>query len=523
MPVPIELNLTTIAAGGEAGGYLPGDERIVFVADAIPGERVRVEITESYEDWQRGRLLEILESSPDRVTPPCAYFGPPSPVRLPDGSILNPNREPRCGGCAWQHIDYARQLALKREIVVDQFTALGPLESTAGKSRRAAEKLVEDVVALGDPNSPDEDAVLAFGFCAEMAFGLDRQGRLALPDRNGGLLPVEECLLHQSQLAQLFDAFAVEPETGAALAEELTGVTLAVGGTGEELSAGRGGALILESRRGDAPQLDLDLPVNIFLRRATGDTAQADLLVGDWTHRARVGGSTLAVYPPLGERRFSWPHVLGNEAIPLLAAALLEVRPFDYLIDIWAGYGANCVALAEESATIIAVEDDPLAGAALQSNLAGLDSVDFLGGAPERVLQEMVRDNYRVHAALLSPPEVADALPLLPHLSGLGVSRLALITDDSSGLARSLADMQARGYALAAVQPVDLQPHQENVTLIARFDRLQEATPGFSPPAPQSPPQSPAAPRQRSRELARPANSRRTRGTKKGSGKGRLK
>jgi 23S rRNA (uracil1939-C5)-methyltransferase len=509
MPQPIELTLTKIAASGEAVGSLLGDARPVLVADAIPGERVRVEIVESDDEWHWGRLLEVLEASPDRVAPPCPYFGPPTPVKLPDGSILNPDAAPRCAGCAWQHIAYERQLALKREIIVGQLAALG--------------KLVEDVAALGDPASPDEDAVLAYGFCTEMDFGLDKRGRLCLPDRTGGMLAVEECLLHHSQLAQLFAAFAVDEETGTALAAELSGVSLAVGGTGDELSAGRGGALVLESRRGDAPQLDLDLPVNVFLRRPAGESAQADLLVGEWTHSAAAGPATIAVYPPLGDRRLSWPHSLGNEAIPMIAGALLEVQPFEYLLDIWAGFGVNSVVLAEQCATIVAVEDDPLAGAALQSNLAGVDSVDFLGGTPDRVLKEMMRDNYRVHAALLSPPAVADVLPLFTHLLKLGVARLAIITDESAELAQAVAAIHARGYSLTAIQPVDLQPHQESVTLIARFDRLADATPGYVPPEPQSRPQSRPARPPRLEESPRRARSRRTGGTKKGSGTKRSK
>ncbi len=517
MPQPIELTLTKISPSGEAVGSLPGDARPVLVADAIPGERVRVEIVDSDDEQQYARLLEVVEASPDRVTPPCPYFGPPTPVKLPDGTILNPESAPRCAGCLWQHIAYERQLALKREIVARQLVAHS--------------KLVEDVVALGDPARPDEDAVLAFGYCTEMDFGLDKRGRLCLPDRNGGLLAVDECLLHQPQLAQLFAAFAPDEETdaemgaalaaelsGVSLAAELSGVSLAVGGTGEELSAEHGGALVLESRRGDAPQLDLDLPVNVFLRRPAGETAQADLLVGEWTHRAAAGAATLAVYPTLGDRRFVWPHVLGNEAIPTIAAALLEVQPFEYLLDVWAGYGVNALVLAEEVATIVAVEEDPLAGAALQSNLAGVDSVDFLGGPPDRVLKEMMRDNYRVHAALLSPPEVADTLPLFTHLLKLGVTRLVIISDDSAGLAGSVAAIQARGYALTAIQPVDLQPQQESVTLIARFDRLADATPGYVPPEPQSRPQSRPARPPRLEESPRRARSRRTGGTKKGSG-----
>ncbi len=525
MPLSIELTLTSIAPDGRAIGYRPDNEQAVVVADAIPGERVRVEIVESeaegqQENWLSGRLLAVLEASPDRVPSPCPYFGPPTPVALPDGSMLNPDGAPRCGGCMWQHIAYERQLALKREIVVnclaDAHVVIPAANGLANELTN--DELVDDVIALGDPTSQDEDAVLAFGFCTEMDFGLDRNGRLSLPARTGGLVAVDECLLHQSQLAQLFAAFAVDPETGAALAEELTGVSLAVGGTGDLLADGQTGSLVLESRRGDLPQLDLDLPINVFVRRPAGEDAQADLLVGEWTHAAAVGATTLAVYPPLGERRLFWPHVLGNEALPMIAGSLLEVQPFDYLLDIWAGFGANSVILAEQVATIVAVEDDPLAGAGLQSNLAGVDNVDFLGGPPERVLGEMVRDNYRVHGALLSPPDVADVLPLLPHLIGLGVGRLAIVAEDCHGFVASLGAIQSRGYGLTAIQPVDLQPHQSGVTLIARFDRLAESTPGYVPPVYQPPPQSRPARPARSEESPRRAKSRRRQGTKKGSG-----
>lgn len=470
MTQSIEVTLHAIAAGGEAVGHA-ADGTVVRVADAIPGERVRVEIVESHGDWQEGRLLEILEASPHRIEAPCPYAGPPAPVRLPDGSILNPLGEPRCAGCLWQHIDYEHQLALKREAIVEQVATLGRLERDPARSRAAAERTVDDVIALGDPGQEEEGAVLAYHFCTEMAFAFDKQGRLCLPDRSGGLLAIDACLLHHPQLAQLFAAFAPDGEDGDALAEHLRGVTLAVGGAGDELSESRSGALVLESRRGDAPELDLDIPVNVLLRRTVGGEAKAELLVGEWTHRAQAGDAELIVYPPLGERSLSWPHLLGNEAIPMITAALLEVQPYEYLLDVWAGYGANCVALAEEAATIVAVEEDLLAGAALQANTAGLDSVDFLGGPPRRVLKEMAGDNYRVHAALLTPPDVPDVLPLLPSLAAMGVSRLAIISEDGPGLAGALADIRAGGYGLTSVQPVDLQPHQPTTTLIARFDR----------------------------------------------------
>src|SRR5512136_628304 len=97
-----------MAHGGAALGRHEG--RTVFVPYAIPGERVRAELVESHAHWARARLLEVLEASSDRVTPPCPYFGPDL-----------------CGGCHLQQIRYEPQVELKRQVVVDQMKRIGGL------------------------------------------------------------------------------------------------------------------------------------------------------------------------------------------------------------------------------------------------------------------------------------------------------------------------------------------------------------------------------------------------------------
>ena len=68
----LELTLTGIAHGGEAIGRHDG--KVIFVPFAIPGETVRVAITEQKANWARARLLEVLTPSPDRVEPPLSLI-----------------------------------------------------------------------------------------------------------------------------------------------------------------------------------------------------------------------------------------------------------------------------------------------------------------------------------------------------------------------------------------------------------------------------------------------------------------
>ncbi|MBM3190226.1 MAG: class I SAM-dependent RNA methyltransferase, partial [Chloroflexi bacterium] len=92
----VTLFLHDMAHGGEAVGRHEG--KAVFVAGGIPGERVRVRITEDRARYARAQLLEVVEPSSHRASPPCPYFC-------------------RCGGCHWQHIGYEAQLRLKEDIV----------------------------------------------------------------------------------------------------------------------------------------------------------------------------------------------------------------------------------------------------------------------------------------------------------------------------------------------------------------------------------------------------------------------
>jgi tRNA/tmRNA/rRNA uracil-C5-methylase (TrmA/RlmC/RlmD family) len=102
-----------VAHGGHCVVRLdPPDARVVFVRHAIPGERVVLEITEGTDGdrFWRGDAVEVLEASPDRVTPPCPYAGPGL-----------------CGGCDFQHVALPAQRALKTAVVREQLSRLAGL------------------------------------------------------------------------------------------------------------------------------------------------------------------------------------------------------------------------------------------------------------------------------------------------------------------------------------------------------------------------------------------------------------
>ncbi len=103
-----ELEVTTVAYGG--AGLARHEGRVVFVPFTIPGEKVRARLTRVRRNWAQAALVEVLVASPDRVTPPCPWFT-------------------RCGGCAYQHITYPRQLEIKTAQVAEALRRIGKIPS----------------------------------------------------------------------------------------------------------------------------------------------------------------------------------------------------------------------------------------------------------------------------------------------------------------------------------------------------------------------------------------------------------
>jgi len=104
----VRLTIDDIAFGGEGVGRV--NDFVVFVPFVLVGETVEVEITEVKRHFARAKLLRVEQASPDRVEPACRYFG-------------------QCGGCQYQHVDYAAQLPLKQKQVVDLFERIGKIPS----------------------------------------------------------------------------------------------------------------------------------------------------------------------------------------------------------------------------------------------------------------------------------------------------------------------------------------------------------------------------------------------------------
>jgi tRNA/tmRNA/rRNA uracil-C5-methylase (TrmA/RlmC/RlmD family) len=151
----LEVTVGPVAHGGHCVARR-ADGPVLFVRHALPGERVRVEVTERRSGFWRADAVEVLEASPDRVVPPCPFARPG-----------------RCGGCDFQHVSPPAQRALKASVVREQLARLG-----------------------GRPDVAVEVSELEPGLAwrTRVQYAVDRDGRLGFhPFHSHAVVPVDRC------------------------------------------------------------------------------------------------------------------------------------------------------------------------------------------------------------------------------------------------------------------------------------------------------------------------------------------
>jgi 23S rRNA (uracil1939-C5)-methyltransferase len=447
------LTLTSIAHGGPALGRHEG--KVIFVHYALPGETVRVEITDDRGRYAFARLLEVVAAAPERAEPPCPHFG-------------------LCGGCQWQHIAYAAQLRFKREIVADQLARLAGLrdvpvaETVASPApwnyrnharfvpvarplpaeQRAETPGPENVPATETPVAPPGE-----GASGEPGAGA-ALGFHAL--QSHAVVPIRECHIIAPALAELYASLAVDPVEHRLIALELrTGVR-----TGDTLVA-------FETEDDVPPEIESNLPVSAALLLEDGTAAT---LVGDTAITEELGGRAFRISPA----SFFQANTEVAERLVATVLAELALEPAARVLDAYCGVGLFSAFIAPRCARLVGIEAGPSAVADFAANLDEFDNVAVYEGLVEDVLPALLAEGEAFDRVVLDPPRTGCTPDALAALVAARPGRIVYVSCDVATLARDLKRLVAAGYAVRAVQPFDMFPQTYHVEVVATL----EATPG---------------------------------------------
>jgi 23S rRNA (uracil1939-C5)-methyltransferase len=420
----------------DAEGVARIDGKTVFVADALPGERVRLRRTHRHRKVDHAVTEAVLAASVDRVVPRCPHFG-------------------TCGGCALQHLAPGAQLAFKQGQLVENLARLGgvrparllePLAGPVWYYRRRAR--------LGIKLVPRKGRVLV-GFRERSSpFVADLRECHVLVEPVGALM---------TPLAQLVESLSIAdrvPQAEVAVSDEVVALVLRVlaSPTPEDLE-----------RLADFERTH---PVRLYLQPG-GPESVAPLHAGPAHEplRYRITGSDVTIeFEPT-----DFIQVNGALNGQMVARALeaLDPLPGDAALDLFCGLGNFSLPLARRAGAVVAVDGDAgLIGRARRN--AERNCVTNAEFHVANLFEDVVGlpwGRRRYDLVLLDPPR-AGAQQVLPVVAASGARRVVYISCHSGSLARDAGLLvREHGFELSAAGVMDMFPHTTHAEAMAIFDR----------------------------------------------------
>lgn len=430
---PVELCIEKLSHDGRGIGY--SDGKTQFVEGALPGERVLAVYTNQRSKFDELRAEQILEASPERVTPPCAH------AHL-------------CGGCSLQHLATEAQIRHKEQVMIEQFRHFGavlppqlepPLrDDTEGYRRKAR---------LGVRYVMKRDEVLV-GFREKSSNFLTAIDRCVVLDPRVG-----ERITELKELLRGLEAYRNIAQIEVAIGDE--DVALVVRNL-EPLAQGDLDAL-LDYAKARNLQLYLQPGGPSTVHRIWPEQGEDRL----W-YRLEEFGVTLKFHPT----DFTQVNAGINRKMVTRALDWLDPQPTDRVLDLFCGLGNFTLPLATRAGSVVGVEGDEAMVVRGRENAEfnRLQNLTFYGADLQADFTREAWAKEGFDKILIDPPR-SGALEVVQYLPKFGAKRIVYVSCNPATLARDAGVLVAHGYRLLKAGVMDMFPHTTHVESIALFEK----------------------------------------------------
>ncbi len=464
-----DYELTIEDYGNEGEGIGRVDDFVVFVKDAAKGDRAIVRITKVKKNFAYGRLMELLDPSPDRTAPPC-----------PHAKV--------CGGCSLMHISYDKQLEWKQSKVEQAFLRIGG---------------IENIKDLMEPIVPCDGGGLHYRNKAQFPVGCDKDGNITIGFYAGHshrIVDTDSCMLQPAHFDEIigvcrefFETHHIRPydeENGSGLLRHIviregrnTGqimVTFVLNGEGF-------GKQITDTKQEGGTLFSLEQALIDRLRVISGlrsiiintNKEKTNRILG---FKNRVLWGSDVIEDTIGDVRFAIGPMSFYQVNPSQTKRMYE-KALEYaqlsggetVWDLYCGIGTISLFLAKKAARVFGVEivEEAIEDAKRNAQLNGIKNAEFYAGRSEEILPEKhKKEGVSADVIVVDPPRKGCDATLLETILSITPNRVVYVSCDPATLARDVRILTEGGYELQKVCAFDNFGQTGHVETVVRLQHL---------------------------------------------------
>ena len=508
----VELEITDMTDDGKGLGRLSG--LAIFVAGAVPGDKVSTRITRLKKRYALAETITLLEASAVRVQPPCPYYKD-------------------CGGCSMLELSYDEQLRIKRKNIITKLERIGALEDPTvrevvgavdtigadggqagqigrpGKSEEFEETgQPEQIESAGGTASEAFDSMLRYRNKAEFAVAMTSAGPLVGFNKRGSnkIVDCTDCLLQKRATMaaanairnllqdKLISVYDVRHGKGF-----LRGFTIKVcEGTGEMMLIFTGTSKQLPNAEkviytiSDAIEAVSTDEEPYFLQSVVVEVNKAkDLREPATAYEVVAGSNTVTDITDDGMKfEISAPafYQVNTKQMSKLYAKVREyacLKGGETVFDLYCGIGTIGLSMAADAGMIIGIES--VKNAVIDANrnavINGIVNARYYTGRAEQVMPRLLDkedklfidyiDENAPKIAILDPPRAGCDEALLRAVASCDVDKIVYVSCDPGTLARDIKLLGELGYEFVEATPVDMFVATMHVECIALIQRVK--------------------------------------------------
>jgi 23S rRNA (uracil1939-C5)-methyltransferase len=465
----LELSIDSLAFGGEGVARLGEEGYVVFVAGAVPGDRVRALVYKRKRSYAHARAIEILQPSPERIPPRADHPGVP-----------------------WQVLPYERQLQIKREQVDDALRRIGRLDEfelepivPALQQWRYRNKLeysfgeTEDgELVCGFHASAGANRVTAIGDCLLASEIGNRARELVLDWCRAEGLSAWERGRRRGRLPPAVEGERAQPPSPAPDGRvRLRNLVVREGRNMDKLQIRLvttegtlepdGLAAVLARALGE--RLSGVLWTRSQSPAETTAGGRTELVWGEAEMPERLGDLDLRISP----EAFFQTNTEMAERLYAIAAGYAGLSGGERLFDLYCGIGTIGLTMAGDAGEVWGLElvESAVADAIACARRNEITNANFFAGDTRLALPELVRRAGRPDVLVVDPPRAGLSKKVVRRIVEASPKRIVYVSCNPTTLAPNASELVEAGWTLKRVRPVDMFPQTHHIECVALLER----------------------------------------------------